>query len=247
MIAIAASPTGAYSSLINSDISADLQSEPVKSVTLPSAAEDTGKADVEDRVTLSSSGLSRSRRGQVGEEKGASPPTGTPPSSSSSPAGKLTPEEQQAVLKLKQRDREVRTHEAAHLANAGRYATGGPTYTYQSGPDGKRYAIGGEVPIDVSKEKTPEQTIRKMETVRRAALAPANPSSADRNIAASASMKEAEARQEINSQHAAGEGDKQSVAAHQTGSRKGHNTATVEDSRATPQSQSRSQFQAIYA
>ncbi|NOQ47505.1 MAG: catalase, partial [Desulfobulbaceae bacterium] len=97
---------------------------------------------------------------------------------------------------LKQRDREVRAHEQAHLANAGQYA-GGPSYSYQQGPDGKRYAVGGEVPIDVSKKRTPEQTIQKMRTVRRAALAPANPSSADRSIAASASRKEAEARREL--------------------------------------------------
>ncbi len=101
------------------------------------------------------------------------------------------------VERLKLRDREVKAHELAHLANAGQYATGGPSYTYQQGPDGRRYAVGGEVPIDISAEQTPEATIQKMRTVRRAAMAPANPSAADRNIAALAGRKEAEARQKM--------------------------------------------------
>ncbi len=105
--------------------------------------------------------------------------------------------DQQEVQKLQQRDREVRSHEQAHLANAGQYARGGASFSYTTGPNGKRYASGGEVPIDTSKEKTPEETIQKMQAIRRAALAPANPSGADRNIASSASKKEAEARSEL--------------------------------------------------
>jgi hypothetical protein len=101
------------------------------------------------------------------------------------------------VRELKQRDREVKSHEQAHLATAGQYARGGASYTYQQGPDGRRYAVGGEVPIDVGKEKTPEETIQKMRTVRSAALAPASPSPADRSIAATASANEAQARQEM--------------------------------------------------
>jgi hypothetical protein len=101
------------------------------------------------------------------------------------------------IEKLRQRDREVRTHEQAHLASAGQYAAGGPSYTYESGPDGKKYAVGGEVPIDVSKESTPEETLIKMQVVAKAALAPLNPSSADRRIAARAAMISAEARREL--------------------------------------------------
>ena len=57
--------------------------------------------------------------------------------------------------------------------------------------------MGGEVGIDVGKERTPEATIAKMQTIKRAALAPASPSAADRSIAAHASVMEAQARQEI--------------------------------------------------
>jgi hypothetical protein len=101
------------------------------------------------------------------------------------------------LQELKLRDREVRTHEQAHLAIAGQYSRGGASYTYQKGPDGVSYAVGGEVGIDVGKERTPEATIAKMQTIKRAALAPASPSGADRSIAAHASTIEAQARQEI--------------------------------------------------
>jgi hypothetical protein len=101
------------------------------------------------------------------------------------------------VQQLRQRDQEVKTHEMAHLANAGQHARGGPTYTFEQGPDGRRYAVGGEVPIDISKEKTPEATVEKMRAVKRAALAPAEPSSADRSIASAASALESEAHREL--------------------------------------------------
>jgi SprA family protein len=112
----------------------------------------------------------------------------------------LTQEELKAISELHKRDTEVRSHEQAHLSAAGQYAAGGASFSYTTGPDGKRYANGGEVPIDIGKEKTPEATIQKMRTVRRAALAPANPSSTDRSIAAQASAKEAQAMKELQKQ-----------------------------------------------
>ena len=90
-------------------------------------------------------------------------------------AGGLTKEEQAIVRALQKRDAEVRRHEQAHAAVGGAYASA-PTYTTQRGPDGKLYAIGGEVMIDTSPiPDNPEATIAKMEIVVRAALAPANP------------------------------------------------------------------------
>ncbi len=109
----------------------------------------------------------------------------------------LSKEALQLLQKLQARDREVRTHEHAHMAAGGPYVRGGPSYTYKTGPDGKRYAVGGEVQIDTSPEKDPEATIRKMETVKRAALAPAKPSGQDRMVAARASMEEQKARMEL--------------------------------------------------
>lgn len=104
--------------------------------------------------------------------------------------------EQKQLQELKARDQEVRTHEQAHMAAGGQYA-GGVSYEYQQGPDGRRYAVGGEVSIDTSAEKDPEATIAKMRQVRSAALAPAEPSPQDRSVAAAAAQAEGEARQEL--------------------------------------------------
>ncbi|MEM6825981.1 MAG: putative metalloprotease CJM1_0395 family protein, partial [Pseudomonadota bacterium] len=75
---------------------------------------------------------------------------------------------------------------------------GEPSYSYQTGPDGRQYAVGGEVPIDVSPvPDDPEATIAKMDVVKRAALAPAEPSTADRRVAAEADAKRLAAMAEL--------------------------------------------------
>jgi SprA-related family len=107
----------------------------------------------------------------------------------------LDDQEQATVQKLKARDREVRAHEAAHQAAGGGLA-GAASFTTQRGPDGLDYAIGGEVPIDMGQGKTPTETIARAQRVRAAALAPANPSGADRSIAAAAAKMESSARAE---------------------------------------------------
>jgi hypothetical protein len=109
----------------------------------------------------------------------------------------LSEEEKNEVEELKRRDQEVRTHEHAHVAAGGQHVRGGISYEYQVGPDGRRYAVGGEVSIDTSPERTPEETIRKAQTVKKAALAPAQPSSQDRQAAAAAGQMEVKARQEM--------------------------------------------------
>jgi len=109
----------------------------------------------------------------------------------------LSQEELQVVSKLQARDNEVKAHEQAHIAAGGQYVRGGAHFEYQTGPDGEKYAVGGEVSIDVSKESgDPQATITKMQVVIRAALAPANPSSQDRSVAAQATRIESEARAE---------------------------------------------------
>ncbi|WP_370979850.1 putative metalloprotease CJM1_0395 family protein [Agaribacterium sp. ZY112] len=105
-------------------------------------------------------------------------------------------QERAEIKELAARDREVRAHEQAHAAVGGQYA-GAPQYEFQRGPDGVSYAVGGEVSIDVSKAATPEETIRKMQVVRRAALAPAEPSPQDRSVAAQAQATELEAKQDL--------------------------------------------------
>ncbi len=167
-------------------------------------ADGEGKAD---RITLSVEGLLMAAAGgeteldlshdpgaggdqMRGDEKAAgSPNTGSDEELSSGEAAELR--------ELKQRDAQVRAHENAHLRTLGPYRTGGASFQFETGADGRRYAISGEVPVDVSAERTPEETIRKAQTVRRAALAPADPSSADRGVAADAAKLEREARAEI--------------------------------------------------
>ena len=108
----------------------------------------------------------------------------------------LTEDQQKEVEKLKTRDLEVRTHEQAHQ-RAGAGITGQAEYSYQAGPDGKQYAVGGSVSIDMSEEETPEATISKAGLIRRTALAPKDPSSQDMKIAQEASRMETEARSEL--------------------------------------------------
>ena len=95
--------------------------------------------------------------------------------------------EQQVVMRLRQRDIQVRQHEMAHIAAGGQYVTGGPRYEYARGLDGKMYAVGGEVNIDASPVPgNPEATAEKARIIKRAALAPANPSPQDVKVAAQA-------------------------------------------------------------
>ncbi|MGD9367061.1 MAG: putative metalloprotease CJM1_0395 family protein [Desulfobacteraceae bacterium] len=129
----------------------------------------------------------------------------------------LSTEEKQIVNDLKRRDTEVKAHEAAHMAAGSGVVQGGATFEYQSGPDGKMYAVGGEVKIDVSPQSTPEATIRKMQRIRAAALAPAQPSGTDRAVAAQASQLEAQARMEKSQGEQTGQNDKASPLHNRTG------------------------------
>lgn len=104
---------------------------------------------------------------------------------------------QKDLEKLKATDREVRTHEAAHQSASGGLASGGASFTYEQGPDGQLYAVGGEVKIDTSEGSTPMETLLKARQIRAAALAPSQPSAQDRAVAMLASRMEAKATQEL--------------------------------------------------
>ncbi|MCA9734436.1 MAG: hypothetical protein H6696_04925 [Deferribacteres bacterium] len=114
------------------------------------------------------------------------------------PSEQFSEDEKKQIAELKARDREVHVHEQAHLSAAGGLARGGANFTYAVGPDGRRYATGGEVSIDTSSvPDDPQATIQKMNTVRKAALAPMNPSATDRSVAAKASATAAKAQGEL--------------------------------------------------
>jgi len=105
--------------------------------------------------------------------------------------------EQQTIKELQARDREVRSHELAHASAGGAY-TGAPQYTFEVGPDGKKYAVEGEVSVDLEPiDGNPRATIAKMQKVYNAALAPANPSIQDMRVANSAAQQIARAQSEI--------------------------------------------------
>lgn len=121
------------------------------------------------------------------------------------PQDDLTAEERREVERLRERDMEVRAHEQAHVAAGGRYVTRAATYDYEIGPDGRRYAVGGEVQIDTSVvADDPAATIEKAQTIIRAAMAPSDPSPQDHRVAAEARAMEAAARQDMMRQQTAG-------------------------------------------
>lgn len=123
------------------------------------------------------------------------------PASTAASAG-LTPEQEQAVAKLKQIDQKVRAHEQAHIAVGADLIRGGASFSYTTGPDNKRYAVSGEVTIDTSPGRTPEETIPKAQHIIATALAPADPSPEDHSVAAQAGRLESRARQELLAQEA---------------------------------------------
>lgn len=86
--------------------------------------------------------------------------------------------------------------------------TGAPTYSYKRGPEGQLYAVGGKVSIDASPiPDDPEATINKMQTVRSAALAPAEPSPEDLRVAQEATRQLLQAQAELRSENGGEEED----------------------------------------
>jgi hypothetical protein len=173
-------------------------------VSAPRQAQRDHTAARRDVVELSPAAQKLQEKNQ--EDQQEKPIEGTTASADAEAAEKADPtdpknlsqEEHDQVKELKTRDREVKAHEQAHLAAAGPYARGGPSYEYQRGPDGKRYAVGGEVSIDTSPvSDDPEATIRKAQVIKRAATAPAEPSSQDRRVASEAAQMESEARRDL--------------------------------------------------
>ena len=108
----------------------------------------------------------------------------------------LSEDEKHLVKDLASRDSEVKAHEAAHQA-AGGGMTGAASYTYQQGPDGKMYAIGGEVSISSPSGSTPEETIKNARQIAEAAMAAGDPSPQDFSVASSAKVMEMKAQQQL--------------------------------------------------
>lgn len=106
--------------------------------------------------------------------------------------------EEALIAKLESADTKVRAHEAAHIAAGSGVVNGGANFSYTKGPDGKMYATAGEVPIDTSEGKTPQETIQKARQIAAAAMAPSDPSPQDYRVATTAAMMEMKAHLEMN-------------------------------------------------
>lgn len=167
----------------------------------------------------------------VRDSSGVSQQNGDAEKMPSSDSLELSPEAKAQLRELKQRDAEVRAHERAHMAAGGQYVKGGPHYTFQQGPDGRQYAIGGHVDIDVSKVPgDPEATRQKAEQVRRAASAPGEPSAQDREVAAeAAALSSKAAREEQEQKRHDAEEDASSPKAGASGSGNGDLLGTPHD------------------
>lgn len=150
---------------------------------------------------VSAGPAARAEGQQSATDKPADDKKATQPGATSSTGEPLSKDQEKQVRDLKKRDAEVKAHEQAHAAVGGAYASA-PQYTYTKGPDGKKYAVGGEVQIDTSPERTPEATMRKMDVVIAAALAPAEPSSQDRAVARQAQQQRQEAQAAMQQQQA---------------------------------------------
>ncbi len=135
-----------------------------------------------DRARPAGAAEPRLRKAEPAEGEGTAPTDRT----------ELSDEALAEVRKLEVRDRAVRAHEAAHQAAGGALA-GGATFTYQTGPDGRSYAIGGEVPIRSAGGGSPDEAVAAARQTRAAALAPGDPSAQDLAVAAQATEMEQQA------------------------------------------------------
>ncbi|CEP37937.1 MULTISPECIES: putative metalloprotease CJM1_0395 family protein [unclassified Halomonas] len=174
-----------------SNVSLSAWAYPVANATSPRVEQAAkGRALEEDTASSDDTDATSTSEESSSDAAGPKRADGTP----------MAPEEIQLLDQLKQTDREVRQHEMAHQTVGGAYA-GGASYEYEVGPDGKRYAVAGEVPIDYGPvPNDPQATIEKMQTVIAAAMAPADPSPTDYQVAAQARQYLLEAKLEASMQ-----------------------------------------------
>ena len=114
-----------------------------------------------------------------------------------SSARQLSDAELAEVSSLKARDSKVRQHEQAHLAASAGLNVSKAAFTYQRGPDGVNYAVGGDVRIDTSPGRTAQDSLARADMIVDVALAPADPTPSDRSAAAKAQNMAQQANAEL--------------------------------------------------
>lgn len=195
-----AQPAGVPSHALSTAVSPVTSSDSATQVTRasnPAGNEASTATDMPAPHAQATASEQGHRGGDATQQESTQPGSADRASTNDPASAVLTERETQDLKELKSRDREVRQHELAHQAVGGQHA-GGTSYTFERGPDGGRYAVAGEVPVDVSAVPgDPQATLEKMRQVRAAALAPAEPSAQDRQVAAKASQAMMAAQLEI--------------------------------------------------
>lgn len=102
------------------------------------------------------------------------------------------------LRQLQRSDRQVRLQENVQRQMGAELVRGGAEYTFVEGPDGRRYAVSASSEFKLPDANTePRQAAHDAAQIRRAVLASARSSPADRALAARAASLEARARAEI--------------------------------------------------
>lgn len=101
----------------------------------------------------------------------------------------LSDDDQTTIQRMKAIENQVIAHEQAHKSAGGSLA-GSASYSYTTGPDGKRYISGGEVSISTPATDDKERKVKLLDRVKQAALAPAQPSPQDIRVAAGATSEQ---------------------------------------------------------
>ncbi len=109
----------------------------------------------------------------------------------------LDPAQREHLRRLQARDRRVRAHEQAHNLAGGGQVAPAVRYRYQTGPDGRRYAVGGQVHAPAGGGGSPEKALEHSADLRRAAVAPTRPSYQDRITLNHAFVQEERLRSQI--------------------------------------------------
>ena len=171
---------------------------PVEPVREPANAENgADEEDGEDSASPDNERRDRwipSEEDDEGVDESAKSPYRLAHDAGAAPAGNgdTSEEDEDLIRRLQARDREVRQHEQAHAAALGMYA-GVISYTYQIGPDGHAYAIGGSTEIRGGSDASPEGERARARAIRTAASATSEPSAADQAAGTQAMIMERDA------------------------------------------------------
>lgn len=162
----------------------------------------SSSGDINDEAIISPEATKLLESEQSDNKSDDSKDAGSTSIKSSQSDESLTPQQKQQIAELKARDAEVKSHEQAHRAAAAGISASAPSYEYETGPDGKKYAVGGEVNLSFVQGGDLRSNIANAQAMKAAALAPSQPSGQDMAVARAAERMIAEAKQQLAQQQA---------------------------------------------